>query len=52
MSKIFNIENMLFLLVLFCLCALVWASLFVNNSPIAAIVFTIEIIVWLWGNTR
>lgn len=42
-----KIEKILMLLILVCLCALAWASVFIWHNAATTILFTAGIIIWL-----
>lgn len=44
-----KIEKILMLLILVCLCALVWASVFIWHNMFTAVLFTAGIFIWLWA---
>ena len=44
-----KIEKIIMLIILACLCVLAWASVFVWHNAVTAIVFTVCIIIWLFG---
>lgn len=44
-----DIELILKVIILACLCILAWASVFVWHNAVTAIVFTVCIIIWLLG---
>lgn len=44
-----KIEKILMLLILVCLCALAWASVFIWHNMFTAVLFTAGIFIWLWA---
>ena len=44
-----KIEKIIMLIILACLCVLAWASVFVWHNAITTVVFTVCIIIWLFG---
>lgn len=44
-----KIEKIIMLIILACLCVLVWASVFVWHNMFTLVLFTAGIFVWLWA---
>lgn len=43
-----KIELILRVIILMCLCALAWASIFVWHNMFTSVLFTAGIFIWLW----
>jgi len=42
-------ESVLMVIILICLCALAWASVFIWHNMFTSVLFTAGIFVWLWA---
>ena len=43
-----KVEKILMVIILICLCALAWASVFIWHNMFTSVLFTAGIFIWLW----